>query len=55
MQTEEQVSNSKNIKSLAKVTKNEEKFYKYLQKSFIDGTKRNLKINYNRSSLIKVK
>ncbi len=48
MQTEEQVSNSKNIKSLAKVTKNEEKFYKSLQKSFIDDTKRNLKINYNR-------
>lgn len=47
MQTEKQ-SSLKNVKNLAKVTKNDEKFYKSLQKSFINDTKRNLKINYNR-------
>lgn len=48
MQTEKQLSSLKNVKNLAKVTKNDEKFYKSLQKSFINDTKRNLKINYNR-------
>ena len=47
MQTEKQLSGLKNVKSLAKVTRNEEKFYKKKKKSFIDDTKRNLKINYN--------